>query len=129
MAWEKGAGKGKADYFKDWMWAGGSKHADCTWHEICSRILAAWQSRWKLDFSSLKDISDNKLCEKYLQCKKNAAEDAIWDDDDVLHQKWVIYFKCFLAVLFGIQEEEYKNTRRRYALYYCITTQICIRDK
>lgn len=59
LAWEKGAGKGRADYFKDRMWAGGSKHADSTWCEIYSRILAAWQSRWKRDFSLLKDISDN----------------------------------------------------------------------
>lgn len=49
-AWEKGPGKGKADYFKDWMWASGSKHADCTWREIYSRILAARQSRWRWDF-------------------------------------------------------------------------------
>lgn len=59
LAWEKGAGKGRADYFKDRMWAGGSKHADSTWCEIYSRILAAWQSRWKRDFSLLKDISEN----------------------------------------------------------------------
>lgn len=50
LAWEKGPRKGKADYFKEWMWAGGSKHADCTWREIYSRILAAWQSRWRWDF-------------------------------------------------------------------------------
>lgn len=59
LAWEKGAGKGRADYFKDRMWAGGSKHADSTWCEIYSRILAAWRSRWKRDFSLLRDISDN----------------------------------------------------------------------
>lgn len=49
----------EADDFKEWMWAGGSKRADCTWREICSRILAAWRSRWKWDFSSQRDISDN----------------------------------------------------------------------
>lgn len=46
LAWEKGPGMGKADYFKDWMWASGSKHAECTWREISSRISAARLSRW-----------------------------------------------------------------------------------
>lgn len=46
---EKRPGKGSADYFKDPMWADGSKHADRTWCEICSRILAAPHSRWRWD--------------------------------------------------------------------------------
>jgi len=43
---------------KDWMWAGGSKHAGWTYSEIYSVHLSR-QSRWKWDFSSLKEISDN----------------------------------------------------------------------
>lgn len=49
-AWEKGPGKGKADYFKEWMWAGGLKHADCTWQGNLQPDLSSLTEKMEMRF-------------------------------------------------------------------------------